>query len=587
MSVTQPPGNLSFGRAPFTTSPTMTSNSVGLSEYRNMQNMTQVPQLSPTSERRTQDFCAQPPRLQHSTSDPAQQQNNQSSNVPAITIHNLPQGTSSRDVRNMFFFSQTYLDVISVRASARDPRTCSALVIFRTSEGTAEAQRCLDGKLNTANDLPMKVEILRNGYDHRRGEEDVVDSSRTNRRGTMDAAAAPRNQSQANSSASSSGSGNEPLARRASRYNATFQATDGVSPPLATPGHGGELPTPESNPHFQTLFSPRSSVAHSTRDRQQNLGRSVINDDATDDDTDGLIRNPLAFAMNDQASFAGPRGGEDQLPAQLRNISLAGPSYDHSGPSSSAVLSPNGGPLRQEYVANSYGQRYNNNENSNGNGNGFQNTSPPRTAYPPANPADQNPPCNTLYVGNLPNNTSEDELKRMFSSQRGYKRLCFRTKQNGPMCFVEFENITLATQALHHMYGKCLSNSIKGGIRLSFSKNPLGVRNGQGGMLQHPGMTNQGPPPGFGNGSPAPPGFSTATGPPPGLSTPSSARAPSYAPAYQHDNDFRSGAFGGHGMNGAFASQLNGHQGPAGYPSPHHMSHLNGFVPAYSERGMR
>ncbi|KAK9378923.1 uncharacterized protein V2V93DRAFT_327860 [Kockiozyma suomiensis] len=100
---------------------------------------------------------------------------------------------------------------------------------------------------------------------------------------------------------------------------------------------------------------------------------------------------------------------------------------------------------------------------------------------PPANPADQNPPCNTLYVGNLPMNTSEDELKALFSRQRGYKRLCFRTKMNGPMCFVEFEDVAYATRALTELYGRGLSNSVKGGIRLSFSKNPLGVRSNGGG----------------------------------------------------------------------------------------------------------
>ncbi|KAK9448493.1 uncharacterized protein V1518DRAFT_367793, partial [Limtongia smithiae] len=99
---------------------------------------------------------------------------------------------------------------------------------------------------------------------------------------------------------------------------------------------------------------------------------------------------------------------------------------------------------------------------------------------PPANPADQNPPCNTLYVGNLPMNTSEDELKALFSRQRGYKRLCFRTKMNGPMCFVEFEDVAYATRALTELYGRGLSNSVKGGIRLSFSKNPLGVRSNNG-----------------------------------------------------------------------------------------------------------
>ncbi|KAG0223183.1 hypothetical protein BGW42_006075 [Actinomortierella wolfii] len=96
---------------------------------------------------------------------------------------------------------------------------------------------------------------------------------------------------------------------------------------------------------------------------------------------------------------------------------------------------------------------------------------------PPVNPGDQNPPCNTLYVGNLPMNASEDELRALFSRCVGYRRLCFRTKNNGPMCFVEFENIECATQALNDLYGNPLSNSVKGGIRLSFSKNPLGVRN--------------------------------------------------------------------------------------------------------------
>jgi hypothetical protein len=51
--------------------------------------------------------------------------------------------------------------------------------------------------------------------------------------------------------------------------------------------------------------------------------------------------------------------------------------------------------------------------------------------------ADQNPPCNTLYVGNLPNDNCEEELRHMFQVCPGYKRLCFKTRMNGPMCFVE------------------------------------------------------------------------------------------------------------------------------------------------------
>ncbi|CAB4387176.1 hypothetical protein RhiirA5_465348 [Rhizophagus irregularis] len=105
----------------------------------------------------------------------------------------------------------------------------------------------------------------------------------------------------------------------------------------------------------------------------------------------------------------------------------------------------------------------------------------PSPGFRPPNPADQNPPCNTLYVGNLPMNTSEEELKNMFSCCPGYKRMCFRTKQNGPMCFVEFEDVHYATQAMNELYGNLLSNSVKGGIRLSFSKNPLGVRSNNNG----------------------------------------------------------------------------------------------------------
>lgn len=88
----------------------------------------------------------------------------------------------------------------------------------------------------------------------------------------------------------------------------------------------------------------------------------------------------------------------------------------------------------------------------------------------------ENPPCNTLYVGNLPPMATEDELRALFSPCPGFKRLSFRHKPNGPMCFVEFDDIPLATSAMQTLYGTPLSCSSKGGIRLSYSKNPLGVR---------------------------------------------------------------------------------------------------------------
>lgn len=90
----------------------------------------------------------------------------------------------------------------------------------------------------------------------------------------------------------------------------------------------------------------------------------------------------------------------------------------------------------------------------------------------------ENFPCNTLYVGNLPPSAQEEELRALFRNCLGYRRLSFRPKSSGPMCFVEFEDIACATAAMETLYGTMISCSIpsKGGIRLSFSKNPLGLR---------------------------------------------------------------------------------------------------------------
>jgi hypothetical protein len=84
------------------------------------------------------------------------------------------------------------------------------------------------------------------------------------------------------------------------------------------------------------------------------------------------------------------------------------------------------------------------------------------------------------------------------------------------MCFVEFEDVTFATKALHELYGQPLHNSVKGGIRLSFSKNPLGVRSGQN--QGQNGAGSMGAMNGIHASSNG--GFTTANGPPPGLSAP-------------------------------------------------------------------
>ena len=233
-------------------------------------------------------------------------------------------------------------------------------------------------------------------------------------------------------------------------------------------------------------------------------GRDVIGGAGPSQETSDSRRNPLGYATN---------GLSRRNVDNLRYNSLSLNTADPRSPPLSGYSSPQNNGLRSPVSTMPVGMAPN----------AYQVRHPnfPRAQMPPANPADQNPPCNTLYVGNLPIDTSEDELKAMFSKQRGYKRLCFRTKQNGPMCFVEFEDVSFATKALNDLYGYPLHNSAqRGGIRLSFSKNPLGVRNGQpggmGGPLsplspsgQYPGMNGVGIQP-----------FSTANGPPPGIPAP-------------------------------------------------------------------
>ncbi|KAG4425046.1 hypothetical protein IFR04_001816 [Cadophora malorum] len=94
----------------------------------------------------------------------------------------------------------------------------------------------------------------------------------------------------------------------------------------------------------------------------------------------------------------------------------------------------------------------------------------------PTDPSTSYQPCDTLSVGNLPLDVLEEELKELFSEQRGYRRMLFRTKASGPMCYVQFDDTFCAMKALFLLQGKPLRNSVNGGMRLGFSRYPLGVR---------------------------------------------------------------------------------------------------------------
>lgn len=401
-------------------------------------------------------------------------------------LRRLPLDTSEHTVRLMTTFSKELTDIqILPEDQSEDPGFRSALLRFKSPAGAQEAKNMLDGRSHSGSSAPMIVEVGNVG-------------PASNWMYSLDTAvpnAPSTNTSSATSSTTSS--------RQPSRFNGSFQPLERVSPPMNGIYGSGELANSEPT-HYHNLFTSQSPIGtHLERTRMS--GKTLINNDGPDDDETGeLLKDPVAYAEHAQQRRANV---PHPLASRMASLSLhtsgaSGPPAMHtfghpnmpSMPAHSNVVSP----------TSAIGSGANFNSRYRGNN------------LPPANPADQNPPCNTLYVGNLPIDTAEEELKALFSKQRGYKRLCFRTKQNGPMCFVEFEDVTFATKALTELYGCPLHNSVKGGIRLSFSKNPLGVRSGQA-----PSQTPSGNMPGM-NGmmSGTANGFAAANGPPPGLGAP-------------------------------------------------------------------
>lgn len=451
----------------------------------------------------------------------------------------------------MLIFAGDLIDTEFIRSPyPEDQGFATAVARFQSHTGAIEAQQKLHGKPNTAKEINMIVEIHSGG---------VMGSFE--RRNTIDGTA-PRTQT---SSASSAGSASGPPGR--SRFGTTFQSSEKVSPSLPTSSSAGsgEFPMPDTSAHFQNLFSPQSPLANGTGDRHRVSGKYTINNDAGDDETGELLKDPVAYAKNGQHP-SNRRPTNPQVPVgRFASLSLSTANANGNGigsPTGSGVTSPRGPPIQSPTSPTQMGRA---------GPNGFSHNNYPRPQYPPVNPADQNPPCNTLYVGNLPIDTSEDELKAVFSKQRGYKRLCFRTKQNGPMCFVEFEDVSFATKALNELYGHPLHNSVKGGIRLSFSKNPLGVRSGQtNGIGANPAMSPHAMAPGYGMAPGA--SFSAVSGPPPGLSSPQamiSANGYQAAPPpnpgmdgiYANPYSMPSQEFAGQlgrGLSGGVPPQLNG-----------------------------
>ncbi|KAF3939617.1 hypothetical protein ABW19_dt0202550 [Dactylella cylindrospora] len=458
-----------------------------------------------------------------------------------IVILGLPRQITDRELRSIFIFAKDFVNVELVPDSPMEgdrlpPPKRSAVARFRTFQAAQEAK----DQINSKKGEIFEGEILQATLPINQPQPTI------SRRNTTDNTSRPTLLS--TSAASSVGSGRS--LGKSQGLQAAFSAAEQVIPAA---GLIGTIPPSLANPALPGLGSGlgslQSNKSYSSSASDYSLGPSpeyitdafaalpvrtpgsvgpssgkallMESELETNDEYDSLVLSDHSRYLYTNSSALGaeptpsplpsmkPRRGTNpttmatrfsQLSLNTNNLPpLAGPimgSPATMAPGNASTLtSPISLPMSSTTTA--------------------PNSSilpPYQRVLPAANPADQNPPCNTLYVGNLPANTSEDELKALFSRQRGYKRLCFRTKANGPMCFVEFEDVAYATRALTELYGRGLSNSVKGGIRLSFSKNPLGVRSNQNpANLQSPTTPSTG---GAGGA------FSTALHAPPGLPHP-------------------------------------------------------------------
>ena len=513
-----------------------------------------------------------------------------------ILMRKLPRNTSREALRSMLLFAKDLVDADFVPTEMpEDSGFLTAIARFDTLAAADEARALLDGKPNSKNDANMVVEVLSALHPPRRN---TIDSSARSLLGNPTA-----------TTTTSTTTGGPVSRQSSSRFNDTFQSLERLVVPSVQPNGDAALPTSteSGSSRLHSLFSPQSPIGNGAGDLPRVSGKSVIDQDP-DEDTGELLKDPVGYAENGHSTSISAATG---APPPRRSTNPQVPPTGRFGSLSLASNVPSSSLPQQGYAGNGasgrmvppaptapmYPQTVAVNGNNVTHPFHYANQHTPRHSLPAANPNDLNPPCNTLYVGNLPPDTSEEELKALFSKQRGYKRLCFRNKQNGPMCFVEFDEVAMASKALNDLYGYKLSNSVKTGIRLSFSKNPLGVRSGQpGSSSANPLAASQGAIPGanaFG-GLPHPV-FSAVSGPPPGLSVPPGLTMPmalrngglhpnAHMPAMANGTTFNPNNGLGMRTNGMNSMIMPGPQiagGMGGSPAPPNVGVFGAYYPDY------
>ncbi|GMH16090.1 hypothetical protein Nepgr_017931 [Nepenthes gracilis] len=125
---------------------------------------------------------------------------------------------------------------------------------------------------------------------------------------------------------------------------------------------------------------------------------------------------------------------------------------------------------------------------------------PAPSSYVPVQNTKDNPPCNTLFIGNLGENIKEDELRAIFSVQPGYKQMKVLRQERHTVCFIEFEDVNSAANVHHSLQGAVIPSSVSVGMRIQYPfGNPFGKRKDSNHPVAaaSPGMNGAPPPMGY------------------------------------------------------------------------------------------
>nr|XP_024363552.1 RNA-binding protein with multiple splicing-like isoform X3 [Physcomitrium patens] len=107
------------------------------------------------------------------------------------------------------------------------------------------------------------------------------------------------------------------------------------------------------------------------------------------------------------------------------------------------------------------------------------------SGYAPVQNTKDNPPCNTLFIGNLGEAVNEIELRALFSGQLGFRQMKVLRQGKNIVCFIEFLDVNSAMLVHTNLQGAVLSTSDRGGMRIQFSKNPYGRKREGGGNTHY------------------------------------------------------------------------------------------------------